>query len=286
MQKPKASRAAFVLFAIASALAGYFYIQVRGLQNELSELTTKESELATNAQVQQQLNEIDALLFEGEYAKAIAAYRSGLKSKGDSGHAAAIEMRINFARNVLSSLKPAEILTDSNSINSNADSIRTLNAALPEEVRKYDSVSFALDKANLQIQNLRRQLQKKNSGEYLTFKTSKGKRLHYVGQVKNKKANGRGVALLVTGSRYEGEWKNNLREGSGAFYWPDGQYYIGDYKADKRHGKGTYYWPNGEKYIGQWADDHRNGEGTFYGKDGEIIAKGMWKNDKLDEQNK
>jgi len=132
---------------------------------------------------------------------------------------------------------------------------------------------------------MRNKLRNKAIGEYLTFSNTKGSQMHYVGQVKNGKANGFGVALLNTGSRYQGAWRNNQRHGDGSFYWADGQYYIGSYSNDLRNGQGTYYWPNGEKYVGQWKDDKRNGEGVFYGKDGAIITSGIWKNDKLADKN-
>ena len=150
-----------------------------------------------------------------------------------------------------------------------------------EEIKQFDSLNFALDKAHMQVKYLENQLKENTSGAYLTFSTSKGKQAHYVGQVKNKMAQGHGVALLNTGSRYEGEWKSNLRHGQGTFYWPDGQYYEGQYKDDRRHGLGTYHWTNGQKFTGYWENDQRNGEGTFYGEEGEVVAKGIWKDDEL-----
>ena len=161
-----------------------------------------------------------------------------------------------------------------------------LLALIPsEDPRKVDSVLFVLKKSRMKIQNLQRQLEQKAAGEYLTFQSSKGSKVHYVGQVKNNKAHGEGLALLETGSRYEGDWKENQRHGEGAFYWPDGEYYIGEYKNDKREGRGTYYWPNGEKYVGEWADDKRNGKGSFYNEEGEIITSGIWQNDELVQEN-
>ena len=138
----------------------------------------------------------------------------------------------------------------------------------------------------MQLKSIKQQMITKNFGEYITFKSSKGNRLHYVGQVKNKKANGYGIAILDSGSRYEGDWKDNKRHGEGVFYWIDGQHYEGSYVDDLRSGKGTYYWINGEKYVGQWENDMRNGSGTFYGKDGNILTKGVWENDELMSEDK
>ena len=160
--------------------------------------------------------------------------------------------------------------------------METLTSA--RELNSYDSLNFIIEKKQVQLNALRAQLERKSFGEYLRFKSKKNNQMHYVGQVKNKKANGIGIALLDTGSRYEGEWKDNERHGQGTFYWADGERYEGSYSNDKRSGLGTYYWPNGEKYVGQWAEDKRNGAGTFYGSDGEVVTKGIWKNDKLKEQ--
>ena len=136
------------------------------------------------------------------------------------------------------------------------------------QIEQKDSLNFALEKANIQLRNLRSQLKERSFGEYLTFKSKKGNQMHYVGKVNNGMANGYGMALLDTGSRYEGEWKNNQRHGEGSFYWSDGDYYVGHYENAERNGFGTYYFHNGEKYVGDWKDDKRNGDGNFYGKDG------------------
>ena len=155
--------------------------------------------------------------------------------------------------------------------------------ATPNEVRQYDSLIFALKKTNIQLENIKKQYTKKSFGQYLTFKSGKGTSIHYVGEVKNGKANGNGIALLSSGSRYEGNWKDNLWHGKGSFFWPDGDKYVGDYKENKRTGKGTYYWHNGDKYVGEWKNDKRDGEGTFYNNDGKIVI-GIWSLDELVEK--
>nr|WP_262895559.1 hypothetical protein [Galbibacter mesophilus] len=153
-------------------------------------------------------------------------------------------------------------------------------------LNKYDSLTFALEKNKLQLSRLKKQLREKSFGEYLTFKSKKGNRLFYVGKVENHKANGFGIAILDTGSRYEGEWKDNMRHGEGSFYWIDGERYEGEYKNDERSGMGVYYWPNGDKYVGEWKEDVRDGQGTFYNAEGEVYAKGIWKDDKLVKKDK
>jgi hypothetical protein len=153
------------------------------------------------------------------------------------------------------------------------------------EIRKYDSLNFTLEKMKVQLVRLQREFRDKSFGEYLKFKSKKGNQLHYVGQVKNGKANGFGIALLDSGSRYEGQWKDGQRQGEGTFYWPDGEYYVGTYENDKRSGFGTYYWPNGEKYAGEWKEDKRSGSGKIIGTRGDVVAGGEWADDELVEVN-
>ena len=224
-----------------------------------------------------ELENADALLFSGEYDEAVRAYQKQLDQIDHRDLARAVQVHMELARQLRN--QQSETPLEKDTLSRQVVVIKPTGTE--EEVRVTDSLNFALDKAYLQINYLKRQLKQDTRGAYLTFNTSKGKQAHYVGQVKDKMANGTGVALLNTGSRYTGEWKNNLRHGRGTFHWPDGEYYEGLYKDDKRHGLGTYHWPNGEKFIGQWENDQRNGEGTFYGEKG--IIKGMWKDDELEK---
>lgn len=266
-----------VALALASGLAIYFFFQ--GQQMEMAlEKTQAKLRAADSIRPYQSLSLIDSLLFEGKYTEALQAYEAQLNDSNSLD--ANLEQRIKYTRKLLYQQRQLTQKIDSTDTVAQ-DTLMVARTATPEELRQYDSLQFALAKSKVQVQNLKRQLQQKALGEYLVFNTRKGNKVHYVGEVKNEKANGEGIALFETGSRYEGMWKNNMRHGKGTFYWPDGEYYIGEYSEDQRSGKGTYYWANGEKFTGQWADDQRNGKGTFYGKEGEIIAQGTWKDDEL-----
>jgi len=78
----------------------------------------------------------------------------------------------------------------------------------------------------------------------------------YVGQIKNGKANGKGI-YTWDGDKYEGIC--NLRYGKGIYYYNDkqlkGDKYEGDWKDDKRNGKGIYTKPNGKIFDGVWKND-------------------------------
>ena len=277
--KKRTLLAVIALAVISLGMATFFYVKSTALGSKLQE------EQKTNTALERALNEreavlrIDTMLVNGDYENALQAYTKELE-KEPKGYDKDLKMRIALTQK-MRALGGGPVLPKKELDSVLLDSLRMRfsNTQLP--VKQLDSMAFALQKAKVQITRLKQQLQNSAAGEYLTFKSKKGSALHYVGQVKNGKANGYGIALLETGSRYEGQWQQNLRHGQGTFYWPDGEYYIGNYNQDKREGEGTYFWPNGEKYVGHWQDDKRNGTGIFYGESGEIITSGTWKNDKL-----
>lgn len=270
----------YSLLILATGVAVFFMFKTDGLQRELNESEKAKIALDNQTAMQKELLRIDSMVVEGKYNEAIASYGNSQQTIDDGNKV--IPLRIALARK-LQKLK-AENTADLSFNPALKDSIDS-EKATPQEIRRYDSINFALEKAKVQLKGMQAQLRRKSFGEYLTFNSKKGNVMHYVGQVKNGMAYGTGIALLDTGSRYEGEWRGNKRHGEGIFYWSDGQRYEGTYEDDTRNGLGTYYWPNGEKYTGQWKQDKRNGQGTFYGKDGKVV-KGIWKNDKLKEQAK
>ncbi|MDX1628404.1 MAG: hypothetical protein R3345_06875 [Fulvivirga sp.] len=284
MKKPSKHIITYALLVVVSGMAIYFFLHSGSLEDQLDEAREKIEVTSQKNAFYQSVDSIDSLLLEGNYEKARDAYKAAL-TNGDDSLNYILKLRIQLAENLIRQREIRKNAMDSSEFRE-PDSLTANRLATPEEVRRYDSLNFALAKANTQINNLKRQLQRKTSGEYLTFTTAKGNKVHYVGEVKNGKANGSGVALFNTGSRYVGEWKDNMKHGEGTFYWPDGEYYVGNYKNDQRHGMGTYHWPNGDRFTGQWADNHRNGPGTFYNKEGEVIASGIWKDDELVEVEK
>lgn len=261
-------------------LAGYFFFRSTNLKEELAAQKQLEALTAAHMQADARVKSIDSVLMERNYRQALRSYNAVL-NESDSLQAGEIQWRIDLAQQLLNmelQMKrpdtPANVLVVE-------DTIQTNTVVTPKEIRTYDSLLFVLEKTEVQLQHLKRQVKERSMGTYLTFKSKKGNPIHYVGEVNNGKANGQGIALLSTGSRYVGTWKDNMRHGEGTFYWPDGEFYEGSYQNDIRHGQGTYHWPTGEKYTGEWRNDQRNGEGTFFGVEGEIVAKGTWKNDEF-----
>lgn len=269
-----------ILIVGLSIVAIHYYSETYKLETQLSRLESRLSERNTNEGLNADdviaFAKADSLAASGNYQQALSAYKE-LETRYPDGLAQNRIKLINKIRSI-------------NAVNQQlreeaGDSIIKRDTLMQDtELEKMDSLSFALDKAQLQLKNLQNQLIQKSFGEYITFKSTKGNRLFYVGEVEGGKANGYGIAILDSGSRYEGQWRNNKRHGNGKFYWVDGERYEGEYKNDVRSGQGTYYWPNGQKYVGSWEDDKRNGQGKFFDENGDIVAEGVWKNDELVEE--
>ncbi|QCW99924.1 hypothetical protein FGM00_07355 [Aggregatimonas sangjinii] len=272
----------YLLFVLAAVAVLVLMFKTRSLQQKVDKNREVQDSLTTKITDYEAVFQVDSMLIDGDYNQALQSYSENLGAIQDGK--SILPLRIAVAEKMKQLNRGANF--NSSGVPDDRDTLAVPNTAGKLGVRQADSLSFALEKAKVELNNLRRQLQLKSFGEYLTFKSKKGNLLHYVGQVKNGQANGTGIAILDTGSRYEGEWKNNQRSGRGIFYWADGQHYEGSYANDMRNGLGTYYWPNKEKYVGQWKNDKRDGQGAFYGADGKVVAKGIWKADKLEKDDK
>ncbi len=269
------------LVLLFGGLASFYFFQTKSLKKQLQQEIAQQNELTLGNKERQELMQIDAMVIDREdYTGALKAYQEKYASH-DPNTELELKLRISLTEQLLRLRERPQSDSSAFPQQKMLDSLKASALLAPKEIQQYDSLNFALEKAKVQLTRLRRQLKQRSFGEYLTFTNAKGSQIHYVGQVKNNQANGYGVAILSTGSRYEGEWKNNQRHGEGSFFWPDGEYYVGHYFNDKRSGEGTYHWPNGEKFVGLWKDDERTGEGAFYGKKGDVVASGVWEDDEL-----
>ena len=288
------SLAAGLVVAAALAWRAYQRAEALGAEVVLAEAQLERAEAVEDEY--HRLLRADVHLFTGDYREARAAYdrlvsdtsRYGAFSDGT------IERRLDHLGLLTSYLleldtlrelagrPPREVL-----VRLPAEPVARALAPLPLEASKpgeYDSLNFALRKAEMRIRSLEGRLRQRSGGNYLTFESSQGNDVYYVGDVRDGRADGRGVALLSSGSRYRGEWRDNRRHGEGTFHWPDGAYYEGQYVDDERDGRGTYHFPDGSMFVGEWEADLRNGEGIFYDKDGEVVARGRWDDDELVER--
>ena len=290
----------YALLAIACTLAGFFFIRSQKLQKEL-ESVQKEAELRQDvhtASLYERLSAIDSLVVREHYSDALLSYEQLLREvPEDVTLIKAVELgrhhilkleglqaRLRFHKELdtLSNLQ-TELALKSHQIDSLSNRL-TYSERMQQDL--FDSLSFALAKAQTRAASLNSQLSQKAKRAYLRFTDKKGANVYYVGDIQDGKAHGNGIGIYSTGNRYEGQWENNQRHGEGTFYWSDGEHYEGSYHHDKRQGQGKYYWPNGEMFSGQWENDKRNGPGIFFGKDGETVATGTWEDNKLVDRSK
>lgn len=299
MTKQRKTLFLYVLLSITTFLSVFSFFRSSELQNEL-EASREQSKMGYELNKQaffQQLFEIDSLLIDEDFAAARSSAENLLHEvRNDQAFHTAIQLRIRNLKKLEGMRKKLTLFEGEESyeeltarLSSKDHQVDSLSARLVSSKRSQqdilDSLSFALEKAQMRTKSLSSQLANKTDTDYLKFATNEGIEVHFVGEADKGKANGKGVGLYTTGSRYEGEWQENLRHGEGVFYWPDGEYYIGSFVNGERSGQGKYYWPNGDMFTGEWKDDKRNGEGTFFAKDGKTVASGTWENNKLVERN-
>ena len=278
MQGKKLISILSLIALLASIVAIYFVIQNSKLKSSNNELLQESTNVEQINQYQMKLASIDSLAMNGNYSMALNDY---VNLEKDTSLAKYFDLRIRIKLT-----KKLAQLPTANNVNIKERNYQGMDiTGSIQQKGGIISPNLTLKEAQQEIKNLKAQLSSSNTNDYLTFKTTKGTNLHYLGGVKNNKANGYGIALFETGSRYEGQWKDNNRHGNGKFYWDDGQIYEGAYRNDRREGHGIYYWENGEKYVGEWKEDQRNGVGKFYNKRGKLKASGIWKDDKLVEEN-
>ena len=209
-----------VLFIVSGCLALYFFVRTQVLQNELKATRTTVAEQTKKEELVVSLQGIDDLLLQGQYQQALEDYENQLSS-ADSTALPIIEKRIQLTRSLMAMQQTIHENNRSTDDTVTVDSTAIAMISTPDEIRKFDSLQFAIEKIKVQLDNAQQQLKQKAFGEYLTFTNIKGNTIYYVGEVRNKMANGKGVALYSTGSRYQGSWKAPVsygRRGRGISY--------------------------------------------------------------------
>lgn len=281
------------LLALLGAL-GYIVFTRQEISKERAksqELIEEGNTLADKLTAYASLAAADSLFHTGNYAPARAAYAALLTADSLPAFIADLPERMNHAERMLRWRYQLDTLLrrTNRPIPAPAALLPTPTAPppavrpLPARTSAYDSLTLMLRQAERQILELRARVKQTTGPNYLKFQSGEGNETYYVGEISNGKANGKGVALLSTGSRYEGGWKNNQKHGDGEFNWSDGARYVGEYVNDKRFGQGTYYFPDGGVYVGTWRNGLRDGEGVFTNAKGKVVARGMWRKDELVE---
>jgi serine/threonine protein kinase len=97
-------------------------------------------------------------------------------------------------------------------------------------------------------------------------------------------ADGRGIMVFPSGSRYDGEFHNGQRNGCGTYSFANGRRYIGQFKDDQFDGLGIWLLGDGNRYVGEFKVNRCHGEGIFLFKDGRS-ERGTWQDGKLKNGN-
>jgi hypothetical protein len=98
----------------------------------------------------------------------------------------------------------------------------------------------------------------------------------YIGEVKEGKANGRGIYNWKIGYQYLGDWVDDKPQGSGVLIYPDNRKYEGDFLNGKREGKGRLYWPNGDIYEGDFLGGRMEGKAEKLFLNGTTFFEGSY----------
>ena len=133
---------------------------------------------------------------------------------------------------------------DKNSIDLNISQIKDIIEKLSEVIKdnnkNYDKINKYIKNLTKDINNQFKDLKQKNSKHISSETTSQTfEDGLYIGEIKNKLRDGKGVLHGNDGNKYEGEWKNDKKEGKGTIITIDGEKYEGDWKNNKKEGRGA-----------------------------------------------
>lgn len=121
------------------------------------------------------------------------------------------------------------------------------------------------------------------SGVLKKQKDADGIECTYVGQVKNGKADGWGMAFYPTSSlalKYYGQFYEGLFSGKGVLFFRNGEFHSGKWLKGRLYGKCAVRFPNEFLYVGDMKGELRNGPGTYFFDDNSFYH-GNFVNDSL-----
>lgn len=103
----------------------------------------------------------------------------------------------------------------------------------------------------------------------------------YIGELKNGKPDGWGIARYENGNviRYVGQFRNGFYSGKGVLLFTDSVFLAGQWKDGKLNGQGTNYTKNGTIYFGNFGGGLKNGRGLLVYKNNDFFY-GDFKADK------
>lgn len=104
--------------------------------------------------------------------------------------------------------------------------------------------------------------------------------MHYVGYFVNGKYEGKGVLLYKDGFFLSGEWKAGKLNGQGAQLTSDKDFYIGGFVNGQKSGFGTYMYSDNSFLQGDFKTDTYNGRCVFINRAGDIISDNIYQDGK------
>lgn len=214
-----------LLLLISMASTIFMFVRVRDLKAQLNATLQDKKKAQAPVSRHPLLDHylvIDSLLAKEKYNEARLAYEKLLdRFPKDKALVRSIKLRIRdlvkFDK-MQQKLRSYERENTFEELSSKMQQVDSLSQKLTtfEQMHhnRLDSVNFALKKANILTESLKNQLNSKLSSTYLSFTNQEGVKIHYVGNVKDKKAHGQGFGLYSNGNRYKGTWKNNKPHGA------------------------------------------------------------------------
>lgn len=286
-----------------SAFKAYFFLSIIVMLLLLFfsySLTTKEEKIPKNTEIMAKQARIEKLeeelqavrelqkadsefIMEGNYEGAMEIYA---ELKGNEYLQADLSDRIEQIKMMTASRSGSKEQEERTTLmirqkNQELASLKSeLEQVKKEKNKELDSLANQVIKLQKELNKKEDALKRKEKVRVITFVNENDKKIHYLGEVENNKANGGGVGIFPSGNVYKGDWVNNKRHGTGRIESNNGEVYEGDWKNGIREGEGVYKWPSGEKYEGEWKNNERNGFGILYDRDNNIQFEGEWKNGK------
>lgn len=288
--------ALILLIVVLAALAVVFFqrkTQIKlQLGNKLEELEEKQQKFDSLLQVYNYVSKkstADELFIQGEYEKSFQVYAELVELTENSdllnGRKNIFQIYMSEESKIaeLQALKQKEEQLLAN-IGQLRDSInlvqKTYLSSLDDSKRQASTLKSQFDKLEKDLKTLENKYKEvSDNRNVITFRSSAGNKVHYIGDMVNNRANGFGIGIWDTGGVYKGEWRNNRRNGKGRYEWVDGEWYEGQFADDQREGFGVYYKRNGERFEGYWKENKRHGEGKVFDKNEQIINEGVWNED-------
>ena len=86
---------------------------------------------------------------------------------------------------------------------------------------------------------------------------------HYVGELINGVASGKGIREYLDGQSYSGDWLNGKADGQGVFRTQNGDQFTGTFSVGRASGRGEWKYKNRDNYVGEVLDGQANGKGVY-----------------------